>query len=251
MKRLMVIQHESDKALGTWAPILKAHGQRLRFVNFERAPEAQPSLDGYRGVILLGGEMGVYETESYGHLNVEFQLIEEALRRELPILGVCLGSQILAQVLGATVRKHSEREMGWYPVELTDAGRADPVFGHFGPTERVFQSHGDVFGIPQSAVHLARSALCEGQAFRYGTNVYGLQFHLEMNRAIVDDCLAMPQSQAIFASSGGKFDPVAIRRDTDLYLGRSISLGEEFLRRYLARTGARTRPVRLGSGHGK
>ena len=143
----------------------------MRYVNFERTPDLVPKLDGYHGIILLGGYMGVYEQDSYSHLRVELRLIEEALRRELPILGICLGSQILASVLGANVRRHKAREMGWYDIELTEAGAEDPVIGHFRkPAQKVFQSHGDVFDVPASATHLARSALCEGQAFRYGKN---------------------------------------------------------------------------------
>src|SRR4051812_21223162 len=101
-------------------------GSRIRFINFERTPDAKPTLDRYDGVILLGGYMGVYEADSYTHLKVELKLIEDAIKRELPILGICLGSQILASVLGASVRRHTEREMGWYDIELTDAGAADP-----------------------------------------------------------------------------------------------------------------------------
>jgi GMP synthase (glutamine-hydrolysing) len=251
MKRIMVIQHESYEALGTWGPILRDKGKRIRYVNFDRTPDANPTLDRYDGVILLGGYMGVYEGDKYAHLNVEFKLIEDALKRELPVLGICLGSQILASVLGSTVRKHTEREMGWYDVELTDEGTSDPVIGHFNRTEKVFQSHGDIFDVPNCAVHLARSAICEGQAFRYGKNVYGLQFHLEVNRAIVDDWLEMPENQERFSDSAGKFDPVAIQEDTNSYLPRSTSLSEETFHRFLQIGGAKDRPIRLGSGHGK
>ncbi len=250
MKRVMVIQHESYEALGTWESILRQEGLRIRFVNFERAPDACPTLDRYDGVILLGGYMGVYEAESYGHLKVELKLIEEALKRELPILGICLGSQILASVLGASVRKHTDREMGWYDVRLTPAGAADPVIGHFGASEKVFQSHGDIFEVPSGAEHLASSDLCAGQAFRYGKNAYGLQFHLEVNRPIVDDWLEMPENREIFESSGGKFCPERIREDTDRHLEHSMRLSAETFRRFLRISGAKGRPMRLGShGH--
>jgi GMP synthase (glutamine-hydrolysing) len=251
MKRIMVIQHESYEALGTWGPILREHGKRVRFVNFERHPDAQPQLDRYDGVILLGGYMGVYESDKYSHLKVELKLIEEALKRELPVLGICLGSQILASVLGASVRRHTDREMGWYDLELTEAGQVDPVIGHFRRVEKVFQSHGDIFDVPSSAVHLARSAICEGQAFRYGTNVYGLQFHLEVNRAIINDWFEMPENQEIFAASQGKFDPFKIQKDTDVYLHQSMELSAETFHRFLQVSGPKTRRILLGSGHGK
>lgn len=248
MKRILVLQHESYDALGTWSPLLKALRKRIRFINFERTPDANPSLDGYDGIVLLGGYMGVYESDSYSHLKIELKLIEEALKRGIPILGICLGSQILASVLGASVRRHAEREMGWYDVELTDAGAADPVIGHLKRSEKVFQSHGDTFDIPKSAEHLARSAICEGQAFRYGKNAYGLQFHLEVNRAIIDDWFEMPENREFFSGSNGKFSPDAIRKDTNLYLERSMRLSEETFRRFLESAGTKTQTARLRLG---
>jgi GMP synthase (glutamine-hydrolysing) len=245
VKRVLVIQHESYEALGTWGPILKQRVKRTRFVNFERTPELEPSLDGYEGVILLGGYMGVYESDSYSHLKIELKLIEEALKRDLPILGICLGSQILATVLGAQVQRHTEREMGWYDIELTEAGRADPVVGHFKPREKVFQSHGDIFEIPKSAEHLMRSEICEGQAFRYGKKVYGIQFHLEVNLTIIDDWFEMPENRELFAS--GKFAPGEIRRDTSKYLERSMELSQETFRRFLDISGTEPKAIRLGS----
>jgi GMP synthase (glutamine-hydrolysing) len=247
----MVIQHESYEALGTWGPILREQGKRIRYVNFERTPDADPAVDRYDAVILLGGYMGVYETDRYSHLKVELKLIEQALKKGLPVLGICLGAQILASVLGASVRKHTEREMGWYDLALTEAGLVDPILGHFRPVEKVFQSHGDIFDIPKSAVHLARSKVCEGQAFSYGKNVYGLQFHLEVNRVIVKDWLAMPENREIFSASQGKFAPDRMEQDTDLYLSRSTSLSEETFRRFLEKGGGGDRLIRLGSGHEK
>jgi GMP synthase (glutamine-hydrolysing) len=242
MKRIMVIQHESYEALGTWGPILKGIGGRIRFINFERTPDEKPSLDRYDALILLGGYMGVYEAENYGHLKVELALVEDALKRGIPLLGICLGSQILASVLGASVRRHTQREMGWGAVQLTRAGLKDPLVGHFEPTEKVFQSHGDTFDVPNGAQHLARSEVCEGQAFRYGQNAYGLQFHLEVNRAIIEDWMEMPENQ-------GLFDAGQVVEDTDLHLSRSLALSEETFRRFLQVGGARSRPMRLGSGH--
>jgi GMP synthase (glutamine-hydrolysing) len=248
MKRVLLLQHESFEAFGTLDPLLKREGIRIRYVNFERNPEAIPSLDGYDGLILMGGYMGVYESLIYQHLKVEMQLIEEALRRGMPILGICLGSQILAHVLGAEVRKHSEREMGWVPVHLTDQGKADPIFSHFGSSEVLFQSHGDTFDIPSSANHLAFSEVCHGQAFRYGENVYGFQFHIEIDRPTIGHWIEMPENQEIFAASNGRFEPGTILRDTDRHLPRSIQLSEYAFRNFLKISGAKKPKIKLGSG---
>lgn len=249
MKRVLLIQHEAYEALGTLDPLLKREGIRIKYVNFERAPDATPSLDRYDGLILLGGFMGVHEADRYFHLRTEMKLVEAALARNLPILGICLGAQILAHVLGAPVRRHREREMGWYSLQMTDAGRADPVLGHFGPAERVFQSHGDTFEIPRSAVHLASSDLCEGQAFRHGDCAYGLQFHLETDAQIVEDWLAMPENAPIFAAEPAKFSPARIRADTARFLPRSLALSAEAFTQFLRVAGRGARPLLLGSGH--
>ena len=105
---------------------------------------------------------------------------------DLPVLGICLGAQLLAKTLGARVYPNRVKEIGWYPIELTPAAADDPLFAQSG-AQTVFQWHGDTFDLPAGAVHLARSPLCENQAFRYGHNAYGLQFHIEMTAAMIDD----------------------------------------------------------------
>ncbi len=248
MKRVLLIQHESFEALGTLDPVLKREGIRIRYVNFERTPEATPSLENYEGLILMGGYMGVYESHIYQHLKVEMKLIEEALKRNMPIFGICLGSQILAHVLGAEVRKHREREMGWVPVHLTESGRADPLFSDFKSSELMFQSHGDTFDIPKSAEHLAFSEPCSGQAFRYGSNVYGLQFHLEIDDPTIQHWLHMPENQKIFQDSLGRFVPELIEEDTRQYLPRSMELSRQVFQNFLQISGSKKPRTRLGSG---
>jgi GMP synthase (glutamine-hydrolysing) len=161
---------------------------------------------------------------------------------------------MIAHVLGAQVRKNTQREMGWYPITLTPEGAQDPVLKHFRPSEYLFQSHGDTFEIPAHAVHLASSALCRGQAFRYGTNVYGFQFHIEIDQPTIKVWLEMPENQQFFIkSSGGSqslFQPDKIRSDTGLYLPRSIELSTETFRSFLETGGAKKRPLRITSGHG-
>ncbi len=251
MKRITVIQHESYEVLGTLDPLLRKKGLRIRYVNFERNPDLQPSIEKYDGLILLGGYMGVYEAEKYTHLKVEMAMIEQALKRKIPVLGICLGAQILAHVLGAPVRKHIHREMGWYDLHLTEEGVKDPVLEHFQKTEKVFQSHGDTFDIPKTAVQLASSELCDGQAFRYEDNVYGLQFHLEVDRTIIEHWLEQPENQEIFRNSGGKFVPATMQEETEKYISKSMSLSSEAFSKFLTIAGVRERAIILGSGHGK
>lgn len=192
MSRLLVFQHVAAAPLGTLDPLIRRRGHRIRFVNFERDPGAQPRMDRYRGLVVLGGPMNVRDRDQRSHLLTEMRVIEQALAQDKPVLGICLGAQLLAHVLGASVREHTVPEIGWYRLQLTDAGRADPVLGSMAPLAPVFQWHGQTFDLPDGAVQLARTSTCEQQAFRWGERAYGLQFHPEVDANLVGRWLAHP-----------------------------------------------------------
>ena len=248
MRRVIIFKHVAHEVLGTLNPLLREQGFRIRYVNFEREPEAQPSLDKYQGLVVFGGWMGVYEADRYPHIKVECQLIEQALKRDIPILGICLGSQILAHVLGAHVRKHEEKEVGWHDVELTEEGRRDPLLSHFRAKERVFQMHGDTFDIPQGAVHLARSSICTGQAFRYGAKAYGLQFHLEVDQAMIDRFLRVPENREEVESFGGKSAIERMEEETHKHLARSEELSRQTFLEFVKLFGLGLRPPPVSHG---
>lgn len=229
---MIIFKHVAHEVLGTLSPLLRDQGFRIRYVNFSREPEAKPSLEKYNGLVVFGGWMGVYEADRYPHINVECRLIEAALKREIPVLGICLGSQILAHVLGGHVRKHEEKEVGWQEVELTEAGRQDPLLQHFRVRERVFQMHGDTFDVPPGAVHLARSNVCEGQAFRYGDKAYGLQFHLEVDQAMIDRFLRVPENRREVEGFGGKRAIERLEEETAAHLPRSVELSRGTFREF-------------------
>jgi len=251
MRKVVVFQHVSNEILGTLNPLLKLRGLRIRYVNFERNPEEQPSMDRYNGVIVLGGHMGVYEAEKYTHIKTEMKLLEKALAKGVPVLGICLGAQILAHVLGAEVRKSPEKEIGWCDVHLTDQGQKDPLLSHFQKKEKIFQLHGDTFDIPKSAEHLAFSDACQGQAFRYGTNAYGLQFHLEVDKAMIQRWLQVPANLQDLLNSNGKFSAEKIQQDTEQHLAHSVQLSEQTFGEFINLFKMKDRPVLLDSGHGK
>lgn len=224
MRKLLVCQHVPYELLGTLNPLFKEHGFRIRYVNFGRFPELQPSLEGYNGLVILGGPMNVDQVHRFPHLHHEIKMVEEALRLEIPILGICLGAQIIAKALGAPVSRNLEKEIGWHDVHLTEAGRRDPLFTHFQHSEKIFHWHGDSFKIPQGAVHLASSTLCENQAFRYGTKIYGLQFHLEVDEPMIERWLVVPHHKAELETLVGKVDPKDIREQTPRHIHRLKSL---------------------------
>lgn len=247
MRKVLVFQHVAHKILGTLNPSLKGSGLNMRYVNFERTPDEHPSVQKYNGLIILGGHMGVYEAEKYTHIKVEMQLIEEALKKNIPILGICLGAQLLAHVLGAPVRKHTEKEIGWCDIDLTDEGLKDPLLSHFGPREKIFQLHGDTFDIPQSAVHLAKSDICHGQAFRYGDKVYGLQFHLEVDAPMIQRWLDNPRNYDEMFSTHQNFSKEQIILDTKEHLPHSMDLSRQTFEKFIGLFSLKQRPVRLGS----
>lgn len=248
MKRLLVFQHVPHEILGTFDPLLRAAGFRIRYVNFGRTPEAQPDIDRYDGLIALGGPMCVDQADRYPHLKTEIAAIGEAIERGMPLLGICLGAQLIAAALGARVHKNPVKEIGWYPLQPTAAAANDPLFRHFNDREIIFQWHGDTFDIPRGAVQLARSADCENQAFRYGDRTYGLQFHLEVDTALIDRWLTTPAHQRELEPLAPDITAADIRAATPRHIARSTELGDQlfgdFITLFSTRQRRRTLPSR-------
>jgi GMP synthase (glutamine-hydrolysing) len=220
MRKLLVFQHVPHEILGTLNPLLKRAGFRIRYVNFGRHPDLQPTLESYHGLVVLGGPMSVNDSGRLHHLTTEMLLIEEAMKRNLPVLGICLGAQLIAKTLGAGVYPNKEKEIGWYDVMRTEEAESDPVFNGFRPTERIFQWHGDTFEIAHGASHLASSPLCTNQAFRYGSNVYGFQFHLEVDEPMILRWLKVPENRLEIARLHGDIDPDRVHQETPQYIQR-------------------------------
>jgi len=157
-------------------------------------------------VLAMGGPMGAYDEAAHPWLAAEKRWIAAAVRAGTPFFGVCLGAQLLAASLGAEVRPGDTPEVGVLPVEVTAAGRSDPVFGVLGGRFPALQWHGDTFAIPAGAVHLARSAAYPGQAFRFGAAAYGVQFHVEVTDAMLAEWRHVPayrESAAAVLGDGG------------------------------------------------
>src|SRR5262249_17843632 len=150
MKKLLVLQHVAHELLGTLNPLLKSAGFRLRYVNFARHPDAQPNLDGYHGLIVLGGPMRVNHAHQLPHLITDRKLTESAMNMNLLVLAICLGAQLIAKTLGAAVYPNKEKENGWYDVSPTGEAKKDPLLAEFEKTEKIFQWHGETFDIPKS-----------------------------------------------------------------------------------------------------
>lgn len=224
MPKLLVFQHAAQEPLGTLDPHLRREGFRIRYVNFARQPDARPALDGYDALIVLGGPMNVDEAERFPHLKHEVCVMREALERGRPVLGICLGAQLLAHALGGHVGRAAAPEIGWFDVSVSDAAGADPLLGHFAGTERVFQWHGDTFELASGATHLASSELCTNQAFRAGDAAWGLQFHLEVDQPMIARWLAHPDNAPAVAGLDG--GPHTVLRETERCIARQHELAE-------------------------
>ena len=179
MPDVLILQHVRPEPPGTIADALDNEGVSHRTVEIHRGDPVPEALDA-DGLFVMGGPMGVGDVGDRPHLSREIDLIEQALRDERPVLGVCLGSQLLAHALGADVRPAPTKEIGWAEVALTDAAADDPLFRDVADPFPAFHWHGDVFDLPDGATSLARTTQTEHQAFRYGDSAYGLLFHLEV-----------------------------------------------------------------------
>jgi GMP synthase (glutamine-hydrolysing) len=220
VSKIIVFQHVPYEILGTLNPLLKEAGGRVRYVNYGRSDYPKPDVSKYDALIVLGGPMGAYETVKYPHLSEEMNHIREMIERGKPVLGICLGAQLIAAALGAEVRRHHTKEIGWYKVKLTAAGKKDILFSHFAPSEDIFQWHGDTFELPDGATHLAKTKSCHQQAFRYSDNVYGFQFHMEVDEEMIERWLLEPRYVSELRDGKGSDMPQTIRRETPRKIGR-------------------------------
>ena len=169
------------------------------------AGDAPPEIGGAAGLIFLGGPMSVNDGLPY--LRQEMDLILAAIERQKPVLGICLGSQLIAKALGARVYRNPTKEIGWFDIHLTEAGGGDPLFAGVNPRETVFHWHGETFDLPAGAARLAYSDACANQAVRFGGAVYGLQFHLEVTPAMIADWCTQDENCGDVRELDGPLEP--------------------------------------------
>lgn len=178
-QRLHWLQHVPFEGLGFIAPWAHRRGCTLSCTRLY-ADEALPTADAFDWLVVMGGPMGVYEADQYPHIAAEIALIEAAIAAGRRVLGVCLGAQLIAAALGARVFASGRHEIGWFPVEAV-AGSQSPFAADLPAPQTLFHWHGDTFDLPAGALHIARSAQFEQQAFSYGDHVLALQCHPEMD----------------------------------------------------------------------
>jgi GMP synthase (glutamine-hydrolysing) len=182
---VLAFRHVPFEDVGHIRPVLAARGIQVECVDLFRNQEISPDAANASGLIFMGGPMSANDDLDY--LKQELRLIAQAAERGQPMLGVCLGSQLLAKALGGRVYGNPVKEIGWYEVQFCDAATEDPLFSGLGNSRMTFHWHGETFDLPAGATLLASSEACRHQAFRFGKAAYGLQFHPEVTPEMIAD----------------------------------------------------------------
>ena len=182
--RIQVIKHEVLEGPGAIAAWAAGRGHSLAATELSKG-EALPAPSDFDALVLMGGSMSVNDEGRYDWLRPEKQLVRDSLAAGKKILGICLGAQMIASALGAPVTRNPEKEIGWFPVEATDAGWRHPFWLGLPRALPVFHWHGETFGLPEGAVQLLRSAACEQQGYAIGTQALALQCHPEVDSVSV------------------------------------------------------------------
>jgi GMP synthase (glutamine-hydrolysing) len=152
--------------------------------------EPLPALEDFDLLVVMGGAMGANDDDHYPWMRPEKELLDRAIAADKKVIGICLGSQFLADVLGVRVYPNAHKEIGWFPTTWSEAAQSHDLTNHMPETLEVFHWHGDTYDLPQGAIHLAESAACRNQAFLYGDHVLAFQFHLEVKEENVRAMLA-------------------------------------------------------------
>jgi GMP synthase (glutamine-hydrolysing) len=207
--RVLAFRHVPFEGLGLIEPALASRGIAFDYADLYQDGEL-PDTSAYDGLIFLGGPMSANDPLPF--LKSELRALDRALAAGTPVLGVCLGTQLLAKALGASVYRNTAPEIGWFDIHFTQAAQNDPVFSGLNPVETVFHWHSDTFDLPSGAELLARSERTERQAFRCGHGVYGLQFHLEVTPGMISNWCEEDQNCGDVRELSALPDPETNRR---------------------------------------
>jgi GMP synthase (glutamine-hydrolysing) len=227
--RLLSVVHQRDAASGVFGRTALEQGHELG--DWMPAEAEPPRLDRYQALLVFGGAMDADQEDRHPWLSPEKELLRQALDSGLPVLGVCLGSQLLAAAAGAPPRRAAHPEIGWHEVELTEEGRRDPLLGPLPDRFDALQWHSYEFMLPPDAAPLARSSLCL-QAYKLPGPAWGLQFHAEAVRESLEGWIDRHREDEDAARVG--LDPDALRTETAARMSAWNELGAGICSRFLA-----------------
>ena len=198
--KIHCFQHVSFEGLGCINDWIKERGHSINFTKFY-ADDPLPDIDAIDWLIIMGGPMGVNDDDQYGWLKKEKEFIKQAITANKTVIGICLGSQLIAEMLGAKVYKNTEKEIGWFDVAITPTGKKNKLLEGFENTFKVFHWHGDTFDLPTGAEHLMQTGICKNQTFLYKEKILGIQFHFEATKETLTQMVANGRDELIV----GKF----------------------------------------------
>jgi GMP synthase (glutamine-hydrolysing) len=228
--KVVALQHMACEGIAGMEKALKGKGIGCDYVPLHEGASIPGDISGYSGIIILGGPMNVYQETEYAFLRDENTFIKKILKEDKPVLGICLGAQLIAKAAGAKVLTGHRKELGWYDVDITNAGAKDPLFKGFPERFNAFQWHGDTFQIPKGATKLASSEIFPNQAFRLG-NACALQFHIEVLEETIEDWMAVYIEEL---ESLDYIDAEKIRADTKKYVNGLYALADRFYENFIS-----------------
>ena len=229
--RVLAIGHQRDAGPGVFGDAVAAAGDELELWWIAESAGPPRKLEAYDAVMTFGGAMNVDDEDRHRWLGPEKRLLAELLERGTPLLGVCLGAQLVSAAAGGSPRRASEPEIGWFDVEVTDEGAADPLLAGLEPSFEAFEWHSYECGAPERATVLASTPVC-GQAFRFGPAAWGIQFHPEVTPQIAEDWIVDYRSDPDAVRIG--VDPEPLREATRARLDAQMRLGADLCGRFLA-----------------
>jgi GMP synthase (glutamine-hydrolysing) len=244
MEEVLVFQHDPFEDLGFFAEVLEKQGVEYQVLRLFHGEMPTEDWQRVKALIVLGGPMNVDAEDDYPFLRWEKRIIRAAIDEAVPILGVCLGAQLIASTIGAAVFHGPVKEIGWCPISITPHGQVDSLLGYLPENATVFQWHGDGFELPSDAIRLASSIHFKNQAFRVGKSIYGLQFHLEVTPSMIERWIEQRSKDLALAPY---ILPDKILADTQKYGPTLKYYGERFLSEFVRRvSGARRRQRERG-----
>ena len=186
MEEILVFQHDPFEDLGVFGEVLDKQRASCRVIRLFHGEVPAENWERISALIVLGGPMSAEDEESYPFLRWEKRIIRAAIDDAVPVLGICLGAQLIATTLGTALYEGRVKEIGWNSISITPHGQVDSLMGYLPENATVFQWHSEGFDLPSGAVRLASSTNYENQAFRVGRSIYGLQFHLEVTPRMIE-----------------------------------------------------------------
>lgn len=189
-KPILIVQHAQHEQPAAIRRAIESQGIQTLWIHPYQG-EVYPDLSEIKGMISLGGPMGANDEDLYPWIKDECRLLRKCIESNRPVVGICLGAQMIAKALGGHVKKNKTAEIGWFPIHLNQAGKNDPITGAAGNNPTVYHWHCDTFYLPLEATLLAHSRSCDRQAFHIGEKAYGFQFHPEADHQLIHEWLAI------------------------------------------------------------